>query len=66
MLTESSPIPLTYASLKLYSVLRTLTKNDDPNDDLLDAWKDSEEQVATGLMILLKRSQRKYLFLVMS
>jgi hypothetical protein len=66
VLIENSPIPLTYASLKLYSVLRTLTKNDDPNDDLLDAWKDSEEQVATGLIILLKRPQRKYLFLVMS
>ncbi|KAF2195646.1 hypothetical protein K469DRAFT_616389 [Zopfia rhizophila CBS 207.26] len=52
-----SPIPFVHASLKLYAQLRTLTQDDDPNDDLLDAWKESEEDVAKGLINLLKHSQ---------
>ncbi|OCK82799.1 RING zinc finger protein-like protein [Lepidopterella palustris CBS 459.81] len=52
-----SPIPYIHASLKLYAVLRTLTQGEDPNDDLCDAWKAAEEEVAKGLINLLKHSQ---------
>ncbi|KAH7371542.1 RING zinc finger protein-like protein [Pyrenochaeta sp. MPI-SDFR-AT-0127] len=52
-----SPIPLVHASLKLYSQLRTLTQTEEPNDDLIEAWKDTEQAVANGLINLLKHSQ---------
>ncbi|KAF2807951.1 uncharacterized protein BDZ99DRAFT_420629 [Mytilinidion resinicola] len=50
-------IPSIHASLKLYATLRSLKGSEDPNDDLVDAWKDSEENVASGLINLLKHSQ---------
>jgi hypothetical protein len=53
----SSPIPLTHASLKLYEQLRRLTEGEDPNDDLMEAWKETEQPVAAGLINLLKHSQ---------
>ena len=46
-----------HASLKLYAQLRTLTQVDDPNDDLLEVWKETEQSVADGLINLLKHSQ---------
>lgn len=52
-----SPIPFVHASLKLYAQLRTLTQAEEPNDDLLDAWKETEQSVADGLVNLLKNSQ---------
>ncbi|KAH7392198.1 hypothetical protein DE146DRAFT_661887 [Phaeosphaeria sp. MPI-PUGE-AT-0046c] len=52
-----SPIPFVHASLKLYAQLRTLTQAEEPNDDLLDAWKETEQSVADGLINLLKHSQ---------
>jgi hypothetical protein len=52
-----SPIPLIHASLKLYAQLRTLTQTEEPNDDLLDAWKENEQPVADGLINILKHSQ---------
>ncbi|CAI6335532.1 unnamed protein product [Periconia digitata] len=52
-----NPIPFVHASLKLYAQLRTLTQIEDPNDDLLDVWKENEQAVATGLVNLLKHSQ---------
>ncbi|KAL5117422.1 hypothetical protein ACEQ8H_004738 [Pleosporales sp. CAS-2024a] len=52
-----SSIPSVHASLKLYAQLRNLTQIDDPNDDLLDAWKATEQSVADGLINLLKHSQ---------
>ncbi|KAI4714059.1 hypothetical protein J4E89_001509 [Alternaria sp. Ai002NY15] len=52
-----SPIPLVHASLKLYAQLRTLTQSEEPNDDLLDAWKENEQPVADGLINILKHSQ---------
>ncbi|KAL5374934.1 hypothetical protein PMIN06_008724 [Paraphaeosphaeria minitans] len=58
--TESglnSPIPFVHASLKLYAQLRTLTQTEDPNDDLVDVWKESEQAIASGLVNLLKHSQ---------
>jgi hypothetical protein len=53
----SSPIPFTHASLKLYEQLRRLTEGEEPNDDLLEAWKETEQSVAAGLINLLKHSQ---------
>lgn len=52
-----SPIPFVHASLKLYALLRSLTQLEDPNDDLIDAWKETEQPVANGLINLLKHSQ---------
>lgn len=52
-----SPIPLVHASLKLYAQLRTLVNVEEPNDDLLDAWKEAEQPVADGLINILKHSQ---------
>jgi hypothetical protein len=52
-----SPIPLVHASLKLYAQLRTLVQAEEPNDDLLDAWKEVEQPVADGLINVLKHSQ---------
>ena len=49
-------IPFLHASLKLYAQLQLLTSGEDPNDDLLDAWKDSEEAIANGLLSLLKHT----------
>jgi hypothetical protein len=53
----SSPIPFTHASLKLYEQLRRLTEGEDPNDDLLEVWKEMEQSIAVGLINLLKHSQ---------
>ncbi|KAF2640158.1 RING zinc finger protein-like protein [Massarina eburnea CBS 473.64] len=52
-----SPVPFVHASLKLFAQLRTLTVIEDPNDDLLDVWKESEHVVAAGLLNILKHSQ---------
>lgn len=52
-----SPIPLVHASLKLYAQLRSLMQSEEPNDDLVDAWKETERPVADGLINLLKHSQ---------
>ena len=46
-----------HASLKLYAQLRALTRIEDPNDDLLEAWKETEQDIANGLINLLKQSQ---------
>ncbi|OAL43985.1 RING zinc finger protein-like protein [Pyrenochaeta sp. DS3sAY3a] len=52
-----SPIPLVHASLKLYAQLRTMKQAEEPNDDLVDAWKETEQPIADGLINLLKHSQ---------
>ncbi|ORY15960.1 RING zinc finger protein-like protein [Clohesyomyces aquaticus] len=54
---SDSPIPFVHASLKLYAQLRIMTKDEDPNDDLVEAWKESEQAIAKGLINLLKHSQ---------
>ena len=56
-LTYNSPIPYIHASLKLYAQLRSLSQSNDPNDDLLDVWKETEPDIAEGLINLLKHSQ---------
>tara|TARA_R110002003_G_scaffold391_15_gene19527 strand:- start:14357 stop:17701 length:3345 start_codon:yes stop_codon:yes gene_type:complete len=50
-------IPFVHASLKLYAQLRSLTQTEEPNDDLLDAWKETEQAIANGLINLLKHSE---------
>lgn len=47
-------LPMTYASLRLFDGLRRLTTDEDPNDDLVDAWKDGTEAAAVGLFHLLR------------
>jgi hypothetical protein len=54
---SNSSIPFVHASLKLYAALSSLTNVEEPNDDLLDAWKETEQAIADGLINLLKRSQ---------
>jgi hypothetical protein len=56
-LGTDSPIPFVHASLKLYAQLRSLTQVEEANDDLIDAWKETEQSVADGLINLLKHSQ---------
>ncbi|KAF2083345.1 RING zinc finger protein-like protein [Saccharata proteae CBS 121410] len=48
-------LALIHASLKLYAVLRTLKKEDEANDDLVDAWKEAEPAASSGLVNLLKQ-----------
>lgn len=52
-----SPVPHIHASLKLYAQLRSLLQDEEHNDDLVDAWKETEQDVAHGLINLLKHSQ---------
>ncbi|KAJ4375787.1 hypothetical protein N0V83_001064 [Neocucurbitaria cava] len=52
-----SSIPFVHASLKLYAILRSMALAEDSNDDLRDAWKETEQSVANGLINLLKHSQ---------
>ncbi|KAF2746877.1 hypothetical protein M011DRAFT_468163 [Sporormia fimetaria CBS 119925] len=54
---SDSSIPYVHGSLRVYAQLRSLTQSDVSNDDLLDAWKEKEKEVAAGLINLLKNSQ---------
>lgn len=47
-------IVLTHASMKLYATLRKLAKAAEPNDDLADALKESDDQTYNSLVLLLK------------
>jgi len=47
---------LIYRTLRLYGVLRSLTIVEDPNDDLLDTWKEHADSAYDGLVNLLKSS----------
>lgn len=50
-------IPVIHASLRLFSTLRTLKADEDANDDLVDAWKETAEGTAKGLVHLLREAQ---------
>ncbi|GME24287.1 Zinc finger RING-type protein [Neofusicoccum parvum] len=50
-------IPCIHASLKLYSTLRALQADEDPNEDLVEIWKSSQPAVSQGLIELLKQSE---------
>ncbi|KAK4498188.1 hypothetical protein PRZ48_010845 [Zasmidium cellare] len=47
-------IILVHSSLKLYTALNKLTKEDEPNDDLMDAVKENKDQIFSGLIEVLK------------
>lgn len=50
---DEEGILLTNASLKLLGTLKKLTTSVEPNDDLVDAMKDKQEQIRAGLLLLL-------------
>ncbi|KAK4917271.1 hypothetical protein LTR28_013311, partial [Elasticomyces elasticus] len=52
-----SELPLLHASLGLYTTLRALNSEQEVNEDLLDAWKESGEAVFQGLVELLRHSR---------
>lgn len=45
---------LVYGALRLYGVLRALTDVEEPNEDLLDAWKEHQSSAYKSLVNLLK------------
>lgn len=45
------------ASLRLFGSLRSLKTGDEPNDDLVDAWKEKEPEMAKALIDLLAQNQ---------
>ncbi|KAF2236294.1 hypothetical protein EV356DRAFT_482442 [Viridothelium virens] len=47
-------LPLLHASLRLFGTLRSLSEDQDVNDDLLDAWKDTQTAAAGTLISVLK------------
>ncbi|KAI4851760.1 hypothetical protein E4T44_01931, partial [Aureobasidium sp. EXF-8845] len=56
-IADESRMALVYATLQLSSTLRSLKSNDEPNDDLVDAWKESSEVLYMGLMNLVRQGQ---------
>lgn len=50
-------LPVIHSSLRLYATLRSLVGNDEGNDDLDDAWKESLGVLSTGMVKLLKHPQ---------
>ncbi|KAF7197399.1 E3 ubiquitin-protein ligase listerin [Pseudocercospora fuligena] len=52
-ISESS-ILVIHATLKLYATLRKLARGEEPNDDLVDALKQSEDILRGGLVVLLQ------------
>lgn len=50
-------LPLVHAALKLYGTLRRLKAGDDPNDDLIDAWRESEASMSKAMLDLLRQDQ---------
>ncbi|KAI5206537.1 hypothetical protein AUEXF2481DRAFT_44158 [Aureobasidium subglaciale EXF-2481] len=56
-IADESRMALVYTSLQLSSTLRSLKSGEEPNDDLVDAWKDSSEVAYMGLMNLVRQGQ---------
>lgn len=52
---SSSRMALVNSTLRLSVVLRKLTTSDDPNDDLVDTWKEHQDAGYAGLMNVLKQ-----------
>ena len=52
----SGTIALWHASLKLFATLRSLTQDEDTNDDLKEAWTEKLDGLAQGLKNLLQQS----------
>ncbi|KAL1310934.1 hypothetical protein AAFC00_001157 [Neodothiora populina] len=53
---DHSRMALMYGALRLYGVLRILKDSEDPNDDLVESWKEHEDAAYRGLVSLLKAS----------
>lgn len=47
-------LPVLHSSLRLFAVLRDLVKSD-ANDDLVDAWKDSKQDLFESLVLTLDK-----------
>lgn len=47
-------LPVLHSSLRLFAVLRDLVKND-ANDDLVDAWRDSKQDLFESLVLTLNK-----------
>ncbi|KAH0351327.1 hypothetical protein KCU83_g4564, partial [Aureobasidium melanogenum] len=54
---DESRMALIYTTLQLSSILRSLKSDEEPNDDLVDAWKESSEVLYMGLMNLVRQGQ---------
>ena len=54
---DESRMALVYTTLQLSSILRSLKSSEEPNDDLVDAWKESSEVLYMGLMNLVRQGQ---------
>lgn len=51
----SSRMALVNSTLRLSLILRKLTTSEDPNDDLVDSWKEHQDAGYAGLMNVLKQ-----------
>ncbi|KAI4752572.1 hypothetical protein E4T52_15222 [Aureobasidium sp. EXF-3400] len=54
---DENRMALVYTTLQLSSILRRLKSSEEPNDDLVDAWKESSEVLYMGLMNLVRQGQ---------
>ncbi|KAI4715873.1 hypothetical protein E4T48_07944 [Aureobasidium sp. EXF-10727] len=54
---DDSRMALVYTTLQLASTLSNLKSSEEPNDDLVDAWKESSEVLYMGLMNLVRQGQ---------
>ena len=48
-------LPLLHSSLKLFGVLRSISEEEDANEDLLEAWKEVQPTAAEALVSVLKK-----------
>lgn len=55
--SDALHLPVIHSSLRLYATLRSLVGNDEGNDDLDDAWKETLGVLSTGMVNLLKQPQ---------
>ncbi|THX31270.1 hypothetical protein D6D12_02973 [Aureobasidium pullulans] len=54
---DESRMALVCTTLQLFSILRDLKSSEEPNDDLVDAWKESSEVAYMGLMNLVRQGR---------
>lgn len=51
----SPTVPLLQTTLRLSTILRSLTRDEDVNEDLTDAWKESTPELSAAFVSLLKK-----------
>lgn len=54
-LRVSAILPLLQSTLRLSTILRSLTRDEEANEDLTDAWKESTAELSAAFMSLLKK-----------